>query len=71
MFYIKYYQDGSISIPPPAPMSMQGDVAQNWKDFETECDHHVIVTQLVKKLKKENGQPDEDGMLQVGDYMEV
>ena len=46
-------------------MSVQGDVAQNWKDFEVEWGHYVVATQLVKKLKKENGQPDEAGMLQV------
>ena len=44
---------------------MQGDVAQNWRDFETEWGHYVIAAQLVKKLKKDNGQPDEADILQV------
>ena len=55
----------AYQLPPPTPMSVQGDVAQNWKDFEVEWGHYVVATQLVKKLKKENGQPDEAGMLQV------
>ena len=55
----------AYQIPHPAPMSVQGDVAQNWKDFEVEWGHYVVATQLVKKLKKDNGQPDEAGMLQV------
>ena len=55
----------AYQIPHPTPMSVQGDVAQNWKDFEVEWGHYVVATQLVKKLKKENGQPDEAGMLQV------
>ena len=42
-----------------------GDIAQNWKDFEVEWGHYVGATQLVKKMKRENGQPDEAGMLQV------
>ena len=55
----------AYEIPPPAPMSMQGDVTQNWEEFETEWGHYVVATQLVKKLKKDNGQPDKAGMLQV------
>ena len=55
----------AYQIPHPTPMSVQGDVAQNWKDFEVEWGHYVVATELVKKLKKENGQPDEAGMLQV------
>ena len=55
----------AYQIPHPTPMSVQSDVAQNWKDFEVEWGHYVVATQLVKKLKKENGQPDEAGMLQV------
>ena len=48
----------AYQIPHPAPMSVQGDVAQNWKDFEVEWGLYVMATQLVQKLKKDNGQPD-------------
>ena len=59
----------AYQIPPPAPMSVQGDVAQNLKDFEVEWGHYVVATQFVKKLKKENGQPDKYGMLQVASIL--
>ena len=49
----------AYQIPHPTPMSVQGDVAQNWKDFEVEWGHYVVATQLVKKLKKDNGKPDQ------------
>ena len=46
-------------------MFLQGDIAKNWKVFEAEWGHYVVEVQLVEKLKKENGQSYEQGMLQV------
>ena len=51
----------SYQIPPPAPMSLQGDVVQNWKEFESAWEDYVIATELNGKLKKADGSPDPDG----------
>ena len=52
----------TYQIPPPATMSLQGDVAENWKDFETSWNYYCIATQLNTKLKTPAGNPDPAGM---------
>ena len=55
----------SYQIPPPSPMSLQGDVVENWKEFEASWDDYIIATQLDLKLKKADGTPDPSGIKMV------
>ena len=41
---------GTYQIPAPPPMSVKGDVAENWKDFENSWEYYVIATDLRSKL---------------------
>ena len=45
----------SYQIPAPTKMSLQGDVTENWKDFEAPWDNYIVATDLRSKLKLENG----------------
>ncbi|CAM1321049.1 Uncharacterised protein g7662 [Pycnogonum litorale] len=44
----------SYQIPPPAPMSMKGDLASNWKNFQTAWEYYSIATEL--KVKPDDVQ---------------
>ena len=52
-------------IPPPAPMSLKGEVAENWEEFERAWNDYCIATDLDKKLKTEEGADDPAGQLVV------
>lgn len=52
----------TYQIPAPTPMSLKGDVVENWKEFENTWDDYIIATELNKKLKKDDDSPDEAGM---------
>ena len=43
-------------------MTLQGDIAENWRDFEQAWGHYVIATSLVGKMKKTDGSADPAGM---------
>ena len=43
-------------------MSMQGNVSENWKEFQTSWDYYCIATELENKLKKPDGSDDAAGM---------
>ena len=45
-------------IPPPAPMSLKGEVAENCEEFESAWKDYCIATGLDKKLKTEEGADD-------------
>ena len=55
----------TYQIPAPSPMVLHGDVAENWKDFESAWKYYALATQLNDKLTKENGDPNPSGILQV------
>ena len=52
-------------ISPPAPMSLKGEVAENWEEFERAWNDYCIATGLDKKLKTEEGADDPAGQLVV------
>ena len=49
-------------IPAPTPMSLKGDVTENWKDFENSWDYYQIATDLRSKLKNGDGSDNPVGM---------
>ena len=51
----------SYQIPPPTPMSLKGDVVENWKEFESAWEDYLIATQLDTKLTNGDGSPNPDG----------
>ena len=51
----------TYQIPPPTPMSLSGDVAENWREFESAWDDYLIATQLSEKLLKEDRTADPAG----------
>ena len=51
----------SFQIPAPSPMSMTGDIVENWKEFESAWEDYILATQLNKKLKKNDGSVDAEG----------
>ena len=55
----------SYQIPAPIPMSLKGDVVENWQDFETAWDDYLLATQLNEKLVNNNNEPCIAGMAQV------
>ena len=55
----------TYQIPAPSPMVLHGDVAENWKDFESAWKYYALATQLNDKLTKANGDPNPSGILQV------
>ncbi|XP_048586619.1 uncharacterized protein K02A2.6-like [Nematostella vectensis] len=40
----------TYQIPAPPPMSLQGDVVENWQDFESSWDYYTIATDLRSKF---------------------
>ena len=52
-------------IPPPAPMVLKGDVAENWRDFESVWKYYCIATGLNNVLTNAEGEPNPAGRLQV------
>ena len=46
----------TYQIPAPSPMSVKGDVAENWKDFENSWEYYVIATDLRSKLDNDEGK---------------
>ena len=52
-------------IPPPAPISLKSEVAENWEEFERAWNDYCIATGLDKKLKIEEGADDPAGQLVV------
>ena len=55
----------TYQIPAPSPMVLHGNVAENWKDFESAWKYYALATQLNDKLTKANGDPNPSGILQV------
>ena len=55
----------TYQIPPSTPMSLQGDVVENWKEFEAAWDDYIIATQLDLKMTKEDKTPDPNGLKMV------
>ena len=53
-FYL--YIVATYQIPAPSPMSVKGDVAENWKDFENSWEYYVIATNLRSKLDNDKGK---------------
>ena len=53
-FYL--YIMATYQIPAPSPMSVKGDVAENWKDFENSWEYYVIATDLRSKLDNDEGK---------------
>ena len=49
-------------IPAPTPLSLKGDVTENWKDFENSRDYYLIATDLRSKLKNGDGNDNPVGM---------
>lgn len=52
----------SYQIPAPPPMSLKGDVVENWREFENAWQYYIIATNLRAKLKKGDGSDDPEGM---------
>ncbi|XP_076051153.1 uncharacterized protein LOC143031338 [Oratosquilla oratoria] len=52
----------TYQIPAPPPMSLKGDVVENWKDFENSWHYFMIATDLRSKLKKDDGTDNPEGM---------
>ena len=46
----------TYQIPPPTPMSLQGDVVENWKTFEDSWADYLLATELNTKLKTGEGE---------------
>ena len=46
----------TYQIPAPSPMSVKGDVAENWKNFENSWEYYVIATDLRSKLDNDEGK---------------
>ena len=55
----------SYQISALTPMSLKGDVVENWQDFETAWDDYLLATQLNEKLVNNNNEPCIAGMAQV------
>ena len=51
----------TYQIPAPSPMSFKGDIVENWKEFETAWADYLVATELDKKLKTADNQPDPAG----------
>ena len=51
----------TYQIPAPKPVSLQGDVVENRKEFENAWNDYLIATELQKKLRKNDGTVNEDG----------
>ena len=54
-------------------MSLQGDVRENWMDFEAAWDNYIVATDLCSKLKLANRsnhffEPNQDG-LSIDEYV--
>ena len=43
----------TYQIPAPPPMSIKGDLIENWKDFENSWGYYAIATDLRSKLAEE------------------
>ena len=41
----------TYQIPAPSPMSIKGDVVENWKGFENSWEYYDIATELRSKLE--------------------
>ena len=46
----------TYQIPAPPPMSIKGDVVENWRDFETSWDYYTIATDLRSKETTDAGK---------------
>ena len=55
----------TYQIPAPTPMSLKGDVVENWQDFEAAWDDYLLATQLNEKLVDDKKKPNPAGMAQV------
>ena len=55
-FALLLYIMATYQIPAPAPMSVKGDVVENWKDFENSWEYYVIATDLRSKLNDNEGK---------------
>ena len=52
-------------IPPPAPMSLKGEVTENWEESESAWNDYCTATGLDQKLRTEEGEEDPAGQLVV------
>ena len=48
-------------VPPPAAMSLQGDVTENWKDFEAAWANYTVAISLDSNLKTAEGRDNRAG----------
>ncbi|XP_076049320.1 uncharacterized protein LOC143029995 [Oratosquilla oratoria] len=55
----------AYQIPAPPPMSLKGDVVENWKVFENSWHYYTIATDLNLKLKNADGSDNIEGMNKV------
>ena len=55
----------TYQIPAPSPMSLKGDVVENWQDFEAAWEDYLLATQLNEKLVNQDNQPNATGRTQV------
>ena len=46
----------TYQIPAPSPMSVKGDVPENWKDVESSWEYYIIATDLRSKLGNDEGK---------------
>ncbi len=52
----------TYQVPSPSPMSLKGDIVENWREFENAWEDYVTATELTRKLKKADGTDDPQGM---------
>ena len=43
----------TYQLPVPHPMSLQGDVVENWKEFEDAWEDYMIATKLNQKTNND------------------
>ena len=51
----------TYQIPAPNPMSLVGNVVENWNEFESAWKDYLVATELNKKLTKDDGSVNESG----------
>ena len=51
----------TYQIPTPNPMSLGGNVVENWKEFECAWEDYLVATELNQKLTDADGRNDETG----------
>ena len=51
----------TYQIPAPSPMSLGGNIVENWKEFECAWEDYVIATELNNKLTNADGSENTNG----------